>query len=121
MSETLGTEHSWYGVRTVFRVLNQPGTIYEERVTIWKASSLEDAIAQAENDALSYASPELGLYEYLGFAQAFKTYIPDRPPESGDEVFSLLRDSRFKPSKYLDKFFDTGQERERVIVEPAPR
>jgi hypothetical protein len=115
MSELGDDDRAWYGVRAIFRVLNQPATVYQERVTIWQAASIEDAIAMAEHEALAYADPSLGIIEYLGFAQAFRTYIPTRPPRSGDEVFSLLRESRLAPAKYLDKFFDTGRERERVI------
>jgi hypothetical protein len=117
MNEFGDNDRGWYGVRAIFRVLNRPEMIYEERVTIWQAASLEDAIAMAENEAMTYADPAQGIIEYLGFAQAFRTYIPNRPPKSGDEVFSLLRGSRLAPAKYLDRFFDTGQERERVISE----
>lgn len=71
----------WYGVRTVFRWGDPPA--YEERVLIWRAESLDDAIEQAEQEARAYTD-DLG-HEYLGLAQAY--LIGDDVPESGDEVY----------------------------------
>ena len=102
----------WYGVRMVFRALQREENVFEERVTIWKAASFAEAIEQAEVEAADYADPEVGIWEYTGLAQAFETYIPDRAPEPGDEVFSLLRTSELDTEEYLDRFFDTGGERQ---------
>ena len=48
-----GGQPGWFGVRCVFR-WSQPLT-YEERITLWEADSLDDAIALAEMDAQAYA------------------------------------------------------------------
>ena len=61
----------------------------------------------AESEAADYAA---GDCEYLGLAQAFEL---DREPGQGAEVFSLMRDSPLDPEDYLDRHFDTGQERQR--------
>ncbi len=42
-------EPGWFGVRCVFRWSASP--TYEERITLWQADSLDDAIARAEDDA----------------------------------------------------------------------
>ena len=47
---------------------SQPLT-YEERITLWEADSLDDAIALAEEDAQAYA--ERLNSEYLQMAQAY--------------------------------------------------
>jgi len=101
-------EPGWFGVRCVFR-WTQPST-YEERITLWEADSLDDAIAMAEEDARNYAE-RLGS-EYLDMAQAY--WIGRDRPAAGTEIFSLLRDSDLCPDDYLDSFFDTGRERERT-------
>jgi hypothetical protein len=101
----------WYGVRLVFRVLNSADPLYEERITIWRAASFDHAISLAEVEAADYAAPDLGLFEYVGLAQAFKTFIPNESPQSGDEVFSLMRGSELDAGEYLNRFFDTGTER----------
>jgi hypothetical protein len=48
--------------------------------------------------------------EYTGLAQAYLLF-----DEVGDgaEVFSLLRTSNLDPDAYLDRYFDTGHERQR--------
>jgi len=99
-------ESGWFGVRCFFR-WSEPAT-YEERITLWKAASLDDAIAMAEEDAKAYADRLKA--EYLELAQAY--WIGPKPPASGSEAFSLMRDSELDADTYLDTFFDTGQERQ---------
>ncbi len=101
-----GGQPGWFGVRCVFR-WSQPLT-YEERITLWEADSLDDAIAFAEMDAQAYA--ERLNSEYLQMAQAYG--IGQKRPVAGSEVFSLMRDSDLDPDAYLDTFYDTGQERQ---------
>jgi len=100
----------WYTVRCVFShkfgaTQRQKGPFYEERLTIWRAASLESAIRQAECEAEEYAA--LIGCEYLGLAQAYK--MTDDLGE-GAEVFSLIRRSPLRAQKYIDRFFDSGNE-----------
>lgn len=99
----------WFAVRCIFRWPDQQ--TYEERLTLWAAGSLDQAIEKAETEAQTYA---VALHaEYLEIAQAY--WIgPDRPG-AGDELFSLMRDSELEPDEYLDAFFDTGRERQRSV------
>jgi hypothetical protein len=101
----------WYGVRCVF----DHGDVaqeraYEERITLWQARSIDEAIELADAEATSYAS-DLEESRYLGLAQAFEMYDA---PGSGAEVFSLIRTSRMPADDYLDAFFDTGAERQQT-------
>ena len=106
----------WYAVRCVFRSawaessegLPPDEHLYEERITLWQASSMEEAIALAEAEAAEYADEE---DDYLDLAQAYKLFDD---PGHGSEVFSLMRSSRLEPDAYLDAFFDTGDERAQV-------
>ena len=96
----------WYCVRCIFRW--EDGDCYEERLTLWRAESLTDAIRLAEVEAATYARQvEDYPLSYAGLAQAYKL---DGEPGHGAEVFSLLRDSTLEPDDYLSAFFDTGQE-----------
>ncbi|MEV6209449.1 hypothetical protein [Kitasatospora sp. NPDC051914] len=97
----------WYGVRCVFEWTTSDGRAFEERITLWQASSADEAIALAEAEAETYAADNG--FDYLDFAQSYRL---DGAPGSGAEVFSLLRDSALEPSEYLDAFFDTGTERQ---------
>src|SRR5665213_1590883 len=107
MTESLAT---WFGVRCVFeldpavRADTEP-RVFEERVTIWRASDFDSAIELAEAEALDYAT--ILDAKYLGLAQAYKI---EGPPMQGTEVFSLIRHSELAPGDYLSAFFDTGRE-----------
>ncbi|MEQ0558847.1 hypothetical protein ABJI51_07180 [Amycolatopsis sp. NEAU-NG30] len=96
----------WYAVRCVFRWAGSAGQPYEERITLWRAAGLDNAIALAEAEAQEYAE-NTGV-TYLGLAQAYA--IGEKELTPGSEVFSLLRESELPPEKYLDRFFDTGDE-----------
>lgn len=82
--------------------------LYEERITVWRTNSFEQAIERAEREADKYARDTE--CKYLGFAQAY--HLPAERLRSGSEVFSLMRESNLAQPKYLDKHFDTGAERQ---------
>ena len=101
---------NWFGVRCVFeldpvvRADTEP-RVFEERVTIWRASDFDSAIELAEADAVDYAT--ILDAKYLGLAQAYKI---EGTPTQGTEVYSLIRRSELAPREYLNAFFDTGRE-----------
>ncbi|MEU0535455.1 hypothetical protein [Amycolatopsis tolypomycina] len=97
---------SWFAVRCVFRWAGAEGQPYEERLTLWRATDLDAAIARAEEEARVYAE-NTGV-TYLGLAQGYET--GEQGPTDGSEVFSLLRESALPPEEYLDRHFDTGGE-----------
>lgn len=105
-------EPSWYGVRCVFR--HRHLEVYEERVTLWTARSLEEAIARAESDAAEYCA-DLDGVEYTDFAEAYAIH---GSPEEGAEVFSLMRGSGLPVGEYVRRFFATGEERTGLITSP---
>jgi hypothetical protein len=105
----------WYAVRCVFRTrrgqlfgdrVSDGMSAYEERVTLWHCASFDEAISRAELEATEYAAT--AECDYVGLAQSY--HLADTPGEDGAEVFSLIRESRLPPSRYLDRFFDTGRE-----------
>ena len=65
----------WFAVRCVFDVDHPEGTpyLYEERITLWRASSFDEAIALAEEEANNvYADDDC---QYTGLAQAYESSI----------------------------------------------
>jgi hypothetical protein len=105
----------WYGVRLVYRLTGGSRQAYEERVVIVRAESGDDAIAQVECLSKEYESETT---EYVGCAMAFNIFDETGPALGpGTEVFSLIRCSELKPSDYLDRFHDTGNECARSIGE----
>jgi len=87
--------------------------LYEERITIWNANSLNEAIAFAEKEEKEYINSECSrkeMMEPLGFYQGFWSFDEVELTKQGSEIFSLLRESDLDPDAYLDTFFDTGME-----------
>jgi hypothetical protein len=100
----------WFAVRCLFRHEapdGAPNPLYEERITLWRAASFDEAIALAESDAAEYATNVEA--DYLGLAQAYWT---DDEPRHGAELFSLMRSSDLPASEYLNRYFDDGNERQ---------
>jgi hypothetical protein len=95
----------WHTVRCVFRSSSDDGFAYEERLTLWLADSMDQAITLGQGEAAECASAVEN--EYIGLAQAYQ--LPELPA-SGVEVFSLIRDSELAAGEYLNQFFDTGRE-----------
>ena len=105
-----------FSVRCIFRWAPRPDLkrkhLYEERITLWQANDIDEAIALAEDEARAYASDPGD--EYLDFCQAYA--VAEEVGVSGVEVFSLLRESDMDPDEYIDAFFDEGGEHERAAV-----
>ena len=99
----------WYGVRCVLKWRNHPD--YEERITVWRAESIDDAIELAEREAETYAA-DIG-FDYLGLAQAYETRYSHI--EDGSEIFSSIRTSSLAADDYIKQFFATGTEHEQVV------
>jgi hypothetical protein len=102
-------DNRWYAVRSVFRSPGEAESAYEERITLWQAGSLEQALEKAGAEAEEYAE-FIGATYLSDFGQAY--HLADAPPRDGAEVFSLIRDSALPPKPYIDRFFSTGQERQ---------
>ena len=110
----------WFAVRCLFddrqnrpwgpHDLTMGEHAYEERITLWVASSPDEAIKFAEGEARVYASSINS--EYLGLAQS---YMLEGEPREGGEAFSLIRRSRLDPDAYADHFFNTGLEYQREL------
>ena len=99
---------TWYSVRCVFR--DNENALFEERVTLWRAESFDEAIALAETEAADYAE-DLNL-QYVGLAQAF--HLAETTVGVGSELFTLCRESDLDPQDYIATFFDTGAERQQT-------
>lgn len=109
----MSEKEKWFGVRCLFG--HEDGGLYEERITIWPAGSLEAAIELAVREAEEHAAPLR--WEYLGLAQAYGPLTDanvddaELPSESaGTEVFSMMRESDLEPDEYINRFFATGEE-----------
>lgn len=100
----------WFGVRCHFlhpRYRTRAGQIFEERITVWRADSFDDAIAKAEAETVTYAEDVEA--EYLQACSSYRLGVGGFGLD-GHEVFSEMRRSDLSPQAYLDRFFFTGGE-----------
>ena len=103
-------EHDrWYAVRSLLHLEGAGESAYEERITLWRADSPEEAFDRAEAEAVEYAE-FIGATYLADFGQSY--HLADAPPRDGAEVFSLVRDSALPENAYADHFFVTGKERQ---------
>jgi hypothetical protein len=108
-TEENDSDASWYGIRCIFKHRDRPQ--YEERITVWRATSFEAAIGRAKAEAVEYQA--ICECEYVRLAQAF--HLATDLIADGSEVFSLIRTSDLAPDEYINRFFDTGSELQRDI------
>ncbi len=105
-------DEPWYSVRCMFKHRRKKDMnkhfLYEERITLWKADSADDAIMRAEKEAAVYA--EENDCTFIGLSQLYHLFC--EKIETGSEVFSLMREHDDSPSKYIDRYFDTGFEKQ---------
>jgi hypothetical protein len=93
-----------YGVRCIFAcpkaAFNTLDYLYEERITVWRAKDINEALDRAIEEAYVYSRTHS--FEYGGLAQAF--WMFSELPIDGIEVFSLLRESNLHLEEYLSTF-----------------
>ena len=84
----------WYSARCIFRHtgFQSVGGVacYEERISLFRAESFEEAIRKAGKEAWAYASESCQV-EYLGYLDVYHLF--EEVINDGTEVFSLMRTS----------------------------
>jgi hypothetical protein len=107
-------DQPWYAVRCVFQSPDSAAPdsyAYEERITLWRATSFEEAVEKATGEALQYLEDDTA-EEFTGLVQAYHLF---KDPADGSEVFSLIRHSPLESEDYIRQFFATGAEATRQI------
>ncbi len=101
----------WYAVKCLFhhptRKRAGEAYLYEERITLWMATSFEGAYLKAKEEALQYADESNSVF--IQPVSAFHLF--DERITEGTEVFSIMRGSNFDPSSYRDTFCNTDLDR----------
>jgi hypothetical protein len=101
-----------YSVRCIFEVpkadFNLLEFLYEERITVWRAADIDEALDKAVKEAEDYS--EAYSLTYTGLAQAYWMFT--ETGLDGVEVFSLMRESNLSSDEYVNTFFSTGDERQ---------
>ncbi|MFE7553814.1 DUF4288 domain-containing protein [Streptomyces gardneri] len=96
---------AWYSARTFYRWLTWKNRPYEERVVLFRARSLDEAVELAERESAAYAA-ESG-FEVLDMVQAYRISEGDEEMGAGTEVFSVLHALDLSADEFLDRY-DSG-------------
>lgn len=96
---------AWYGARTFYRWLTWENRPYEERVVLFRARSLDEAVELAERESAAYAG-ENG-FEVLDMVEAYQICDGDEEVGEGTEVFSRLHALDLPAHEFLDRY-DSG-------------
>ncbi|MFJ6793681.1 hypothetical protein [Streptomyces sp. NPDC091268] len=96
---------AWYGARTFYRWLSWEERPFEERVVLFRARSLDEAVELAERESAEYARE--GDLEVLDMVQAYRISDGDEEVGAGTEVFSKLHALDLPANEFLDRY-DSG-------------
>jgi hypothetical protein len=114
---SMAPQSKWFSVRTI--VHRRSEGVFEERITLWHRVDADEAADAALRESAAYAADTDAAAVDCGLAQVYEPYGDAvgglRAPADGCEIFSLVRRSDLAPDKYLDAFFDTGDEQQQVI------
>ncbi|MGW1136612.1 DUF4288 domain-containing protein [Streptomyces zhihengii] len=96
---------AWYSARIFYRWLTWENRPYEERVVLFRARSLDEAIELAERESAEYA--EEGNLEVFDVVQAYRISDGDEEVVAGTEVFSKLHALDLPAEEFLSRY-DSG-------------
>lgn len=101
----------WYSVKCLFhhpaRKVEGEDFLYEERITLWKAESFEEAHRLAEEEARQYATESHCVF----VASTDSFHLFDEEIAQGVEVYSTMRGSNMSPATYRKTFCVTARDR----------
>ena len=103
---------SWYSAKCIFQhatlSTSETEIVYEERIVLLRAESLDEALRLAEAEAQRYTAGNDEI-RYCNFASVFHLF--EDQIGDGAEVYSLMRQSPLSQSQYIDRYYDAGTER----------
>ncbi|MFT4176190.1 MAG: hypothetical protein QM627_06000 [Luteolibacter sp.] len=107
MTET----QQWFSVRCLFshptRAEDGDGQLYEERITLWRCDSWDEAYRLARLEAETYAKEADAIL--IGTTDAFHLF--DAECGHGTEVWSTMRGSHLDSKTYTNTFCNTDRDR----------
>jgi len=94
----------WYAIRSTFCVgVKDDSNVYEERIVVFRAESIEEAFSKAKIEAKQYES-ESG-FEWIGQLDSYHIFDPEEISE-GREVWSEYQESRLGTDAFLKEKYE---------------
>jgi hypothetical protein len=110
-------EQPWFAVKCLFshpsRADDSERFLYEERITLWRARTFEEAFALAEAEAAEYA--RCSTCTFVRATDSFHLFVGS--PSHGSEIWSLMRGSGMEPELYAETFCATPRDHSRFLDE----
>lgn len=104
-------EEPWFAVKCLFshpdRAKDSEPSLYEERITLWRAASWDEAFKLAETEAQEYAGSNRCVFHFA--SDAFHLF--DKEVGHGSEIWSVMRGSGMDPEPYKQTFCATPRDR----------
>src|SRR5688572_13907625 len=101
----------WFAVKCLFshpsRADDSERFLYEERTTLWQASSFKEAFALAEVEAAEYA--RTSTCTFVRATDSFHLF--EESVGHGSEIWSQMRGSGMEPELYAETFCATPRDR----------
>jgi len=107
-------EKTWYAVKGLYRWhFKETGDTvnFEERVVVFLASSFDEALNLAEQEANRYCTDDPTANFRIESTKAFWVYLIDEEIINGTEVFSRLMDSGLSTERFLRRYYPKSHER----------
>ncbi|MGZ0707299.1 DUF4288 domain-containing protein [Coraliomargarita sp. W4R53] len=106
----------WFAVRCLFShpkgEKDGDGTLYEERITLWKCDEWQDAYIKAEQEAKEYEKESNCIF--IRATDSFHLF--DEELKEGTEVWSTMRGSFLNADTYENTFCVTSRDRDHEIT-----
>jgi len=110
-TQQISPDEPWFAVKCLFshpsRASDAEKALYEERITLWRVSSWDEAFRLAEAEAQEYASSDNCIFHFT--TDAFHLF--DESVGHGTEVWSTMRGSGMDPETYKQTFCSTPRDR----------
>ncbi len=110
---------NYFTAKSIYRHIDreasdQDSTLYEERMVLIESDSFDNALVEAKKEATAYADQ----FENVIFAGYIDLYeLSLKSLSAGSEFYSLIRRCSLDIDDYIDKFYDTGAECERDVID----
>lgn len=101
----------WYSVKSISKHIYPPDEIvYEERIVLFRAQSLEEATKRGELEAKKYAKEHSSISNCSHVALINVFHLSEEKIKSGTKVWSIMRASDKLENDFVDHYEDDGTE-----------
>lgn len=117
----MAAEPTWFAAKSLHLhkdLEGDRGACYEERIVLLRASSVDEALRKAGQEARRYARAQKGV-DFLGYLAVF--HLASDELEDGLEVYSILRSVPLSKRDFIRRYYDDGTLHVQKLEGPRPK